>query len=182
MARIPSTRIPIIITEYAYAQAVIHARAEGMSVAEYTEAALIEAGKRTEAHALDAEYAAACDAARATRRPNPTRAEYFGQQQQPFVRRQRSASENQAGRPSSRHHQNGTAAQAGSKAAKPGPERPAATRSAASMARTREDLPFDATENRVTPWLDDCPDDGRWAPMPGEVQQPARKHINRLQN
>ena len=74
-------------------------------------------------------------------RPNPM----------PFVRPTPEASGlSMAGRPSSRHYQNGTAAQAASKAAQPGPERPTAPRSAASMARTREDLPFDGGEHRGT--------------------------------
>ena len=164
MGRIPSTRLPIIITELAYAQAVIHARAEGMSIAEYTEAALIEAGKRTAKHSREADYQKACQEARACRGVSPTRWEYFGERevpyQQSFVRRPAGVGEKPGGRPSSRQDQKATAAQPGSKAAKPGPERPAATRSAASMARTREDPPFDAGEHHGMPGFD------RWGPEP----------------
>jgi hypothetical protein len=149
MPRIPSTRLPIIITERAYARAVLAAGDEGMSLAEYTEAALAVAVARTEARTREADYATACQDARVRRMPNPTKRDYFGEQQS-FVRRPAGSGDNQAGRPSSRHHQDSQGAEAGSKAAKPGPERPAATRSAASMARTREDPPFGAVEHPGT--------------------------------
>lgn len=91
----------------------------------------------------------------------------------PFVRPAPEASGlSMAGRPSSRHLQNGTAPQTGSKSAKPGPERPAATRSKASMARTREDPHFDAGEDHGT--AQDMPPDDRWGPLPGEVTPPTR--------
>ena len=94
----------------------------------------------------------------------------------PFVRSAPEArSEQPAGRPSSRHFQNDTAPQSGSKSAKPGPERPAATRSAASMARTREDPHFDAGEDRGT--AQDVPPDDRWGPLPGEVTPPTRPRL-----
>jgi hypothetical protein len=145
MPRIPSTRLPIIITERAYARAVLAALDEGMSLAEYTEAALAEAVLRTEHRNREAGYAAACEAARVSRRPNPTQQEVFGLQQQPFVRRQRSASENQAGRPSSRHDPEGRQRTPGQRR-EAGAEPPGATRSAASMARTGEHPPVDLAE------------------------------------
>ncbi len=177
MPRIPSTRLPIIITERVYARAVLAALDDGLSLAEYTEAALVEAIKRTERHTHELEYAAACAEARATRRPNPTHQDHFGNRQS-FVRRPAGVGEKPGGRPSSRQDQKATAAQPGSKAAKPGPERPAATRSAASMARTREDPPFDAGEHHGMPGFD------RWGPVPDYQDQatPTMKHTRQPQN
>ncbi len=99
------------------------------------------------------------------------RQQQTGKPTMPFVRSAPEATaSNLAGRPSSRHHQKAEARKPGSTAAKPGPERPAATRSAASMARTREDPPVDAGEDHGIP-----PGDDRWGPPVGEVEQPQQR-------
>jgi hypothetical protein len=149
MKRRASAKVPIIITEGAYARAAIAAEMEGMSIAEYTEACFAMCVPRTVQRHREHRFAEATRYAIETNGAMPLRWEY-GLGEQPFVRRQRSASENQAGRPSSRHHQEGRGAQAGSTAPKAGPERPGATHSAASMARTREDPPVDAAKHHGT--------------------------------
>ena len=171
--RIAGPRLPIIVTEIAYSQAAIWADRQGVSLRDYTEAALEAANRKAERDYNNDLYAQACRDAEVGRGIMPTRHEW-DREQQPFVRCQRSASENQSGHPSSRRNQNGTAPQSGSKSAKPGPERPAATRSAASMARTREDPHFDVGEDRVT--SSDVPPEDRWGPLPEDVQPPPRKN------
>jgi hypothetical protein len=146
MPRIPSTRLPVILTERVYSRAVLAALEEGMSLSEYTEAALAAAITRTEQHSLEREYAAACEAAKAARRPNPTRQDYFGQRQS-FVRRPAGVGEKQAGRPSSRQDQKATGAQPGSKLR----SRTGATRSfSPSKSEHGEDPHFDAGEHHGT--------------------------------
>ena len=141
--------LPILFREITFSRAAVAANMRGQSLRDFADAALEAAITQAERQHRADEHARACRAAIARRDIAPTRHE-FDRDQVPFVRRQRSASEFQAERPSSRQHQNGRAAEAGSKSAQPGPERPAVTRSAASMARTREDPHFDAAETPAT--------------------------------
>jgi hypothetical protein len=135
-----------MVTEIAYSQAAVCADMVGMSLRDYTVAALEVANAKALQEHQTRLYEAACQEAIDRRTIRPTRHEW-DRDQKPFVRRPAGVSDNQVGRPSSRHHQNGTAHSPGQKRAA-APERPGTTRSAASMARTREEPPFELGEHR----------------------------------
>jgi hypothetical protein len=96
-----------------YGHAIVAAEAVGIDLALWVDDAIQLHLERTREEVREARYREACDIAAERMEPTPLRPRRSPPKPQPFVRSAPEASgEDQAGRPSSRHDQNGTESQA----------------------------------------------------------------------
>jgi hypothetical protein len=157
MKRRPTAKVPVILTEGAYARASIAAEMEGVGISEYIEACLRECVPRTVHAHREHQFAEACREAIRTSGDTPHRWEWgLPEQPKSFVRRPAGSGENQGGRPSSRQHQAGRRAEAWSTAPKAGPE-PRAAAGAQRRGEHGEDPPVDLAEHSGTTRLNYTP-------------------------
>lgn len=141
------------VTRLAYGRAIVAADAVGVDLAIWVDEAIMAHLARTRHELREARYRAACEVAAEQRRATPQRWEVFGAtkgQGMPFVRPAPEASgEHQAGRPSSRHPQKATGAQARSAGPQAGAE-PRAAAGAQRRGEHGEHPPVDGAEHRGT--------------------------------